>query len=248
MFTKIARVAAAGATVAVLSLTAIGCTDDDNATASVPKSACDAAVQLGAAFGDAPQDPAEIKTFVKQTMLPIAARLKAGVPAELTASTATLERTFTTIADTGDPSAVGGPDFEAAQRAIGDMVHNRCGAKAIDVDGVEYSFDNAPDKVRAGRVSVKFTNDGHEDHELVLLRRNDGVTDDLAAILHLPQEQMMQKATFVGVAYGSPGSTSYVAADLEPGTYFMVCSLPSGGNDGAEPHFAHGMQHTFTVS
>jgi hypothetical protein len=249
MFTKIARAAAAGAAVVALSLTAIGCGDDtDNAKATAPKAACDAAVQLGAAFGGAPQDPAEIKAFAKDTMLPIAQQLKASVPSELSSATATLERTFSTIADTGDPSAIGGPDFEEGQRAIGDMVHNRCGVKAIDVDGVEYAFDKAPDKLREGRVSVKFTNDGHEDHELVLLRRNEGVTDDLSTILHLPQDQMMQKATFVGVAYGSPGSTSYLAADLEPGTYFMLCSLPVGGNEGAEPHFSHGMQHTLTVS
>ena len=80
---------------------------------------------------------------------------------------------------------------------------------------------------------------------MVLFRRNDGVTENLGELMELPEEDLMSKVTFTGVTFGGPGTTNYVAMDLEPGTYFLLCFIPQG-EDGP-PRFMGGMQHTVTV-
>lgn len=94
-------------------------------------------------------------------------------------------------------------------------------------------------------MSFALENAGVEEHEMVLFRRNDGVTDSLDQLLELGEEEIFSKLTFTGVTFGGPGTTSYTAMDLEPGTYFLLCFIPQG-EDGP-PHFIGGMKHTVTV-
>ena len=46
-------------------------------------------------------------------------------------------------------------------------------------------------------MSFKFTNEGAEDHELAIARKNDGVTESFDELLALPEEEAMTKVTFV---------------------------------------------------
>ena len=97
-------------------------------------------------------------------------------------------------------------------------------------------------------MSIALDNTGAEDHELVLFRRADDATETFEEISQLPEEEQGAKMQFTGFTYGGPDSTSYLAADLEPGTYFFVCFLPTGGAEDGEPHFLHGMHATVEVA
>jgi hypothetical protein len=123
------------------------------------------------------------------------------------------------------------------------------------VTTTEYAFDGLPDTLDAGVTSFDLTNDGAEVHELVLLRKNDGVTETAEELLALPQAEALQKAMLLGVAGPvSDGNPAYVVADLEAGDYIAVCFIPVGTTsmDGpppeGAPHFTEGMVQEFTVS
>ncbi len=124
--------------------------------------------------------------------------------------------------------------------------------KAIAVDTLSLDFGQSPDFIvhntwlPAGRYGFAMENIGVEEHEMVLFRRNDGVTGSFEELAELG-DAMMEKVTFTGVAFGGPDTTSYAAVDLEPGTYFLVCFVPVGGGEDGAPHFMEGMQTTVEV-
>lgn len=215
---------------------------------TAPAAVCDGAVKLGAVMGEAPQDPAAIKDFATTKVLPVATSLAAALPSDLTPAGNDLVAGYKAVAATADPGALEAPAMANAQSTIGEFVHRQCPLAAVDVTALDYSYAGLPDTLRAGRTSFKLINKGKEDHEMVILRRNDGVTEDFEALSKLPQDQMFSKVTFTGVAFGKPGSTSFDALDLSPGTYFLMCSMPVGGKEGGAPHFTQGMQRTITVA
>lgn len=243
----------------------VGCGDDEPADASsdtstgsteaavaageVPEAACDASVDLSAAFGAAPEDPAGFTTFAEETLVPIGeAYTEAfGGDDELGAAATTVSEAFTGIVESGDPSALDSDEVNDARATLGRAVHDGCDLEQADITAVEYAYDGAPDELEAGRVSFALTNEGVEDHEIVLFRRDDDATESLEEILALG-DAGQEKMTFTGVAFGGPGTTSYMAADLDPGTYFLICFIPVGGGEDGAPHFTQGMQHTLTVS
>ncbi len=54
----------------------------------------------------------------------------------------------------------------------------------------------------------------------------------------------MAKLQFTGVTFGGPRTTNYVAVDLTPGDYFLVCFIHQGGGEDGPPqlpgrHAAH---------
>lgn len=236
--------AAAVSVVSLISLSACGSDDD----ASVSAAACDAAVGLSSAFGAAPQDPAEFAPFVEQQLMPFAHTLSAELDGEAADAASVLADTYMNIADTGDPSALDTPAVAEAQSTVGEAIHAGCDLQQVNVKAIEYAYDGAPDELKAGRVSFALSNEGVEQHEMVLFRRADGETDSFEELSKLPEDEMMSKVAFTGVAFGDPGTTAYAAMDLEPGTYFLVCFIPQGGGEDGPPHFMAGMQHTLTVT
>ena len=78
--------------------------------------------------------------------------------------------------------------------------------------------------------------------------RDSGETRGWDELSQLPEEEQGAAMQFTGVAFGDPGSTSYTTADLESGTYFVVCFLPVGGHEEGKPHFMEGMVQEITVS
>jgi hypothetical protein len=136
---------------------------------------------------------------------------------------------------------------------IDEYAHNECGYQQIEVTGKDYEFVGL-DEVSGGKTSVEFTNDGAEVHEIILARKNDGVTETFDEILELPEEESISKVTIFGPAIGPPGSTSYMLADLEPGEYVALCFIPQGMTSfeqeppEAPPHVALGMKQEFAIS
>lgn len=238
-----------------LALTLAGsltsCSDDDEASArtvAAPAAACDAAVDLGAAFGAMPEDPTEFATFAEEALVPIGVAFTDAFDGDDATGEAasTLAAAFEEIAETGDPSAFESEDVAAAQSTLGAKIHEDCDLEAIDVTAVEYAYQGVPTEIAAGRVSFALTNDGVEDHEIVLFRLADGVDASFEELME-QGDAAMASLEFTGVAFGGPGTTSYTVADLAPGTYFLVCFVPVGGGEDGPPHFMEGMQQTITV-
>ena len=227
-----------------LALGAAACSDDPDPVAA---DVCAAGRELGGIFLQAPEDPAEYASFAEETVLPIVHRLEGGVPSSLDGRIEDLDGIYTGVAETGDIESLHSDEHGEAMALVGDMVHTRCGAGQVEVEAVDYGF-GAPRDVDAGLTSVRFTNEGEEEHELVLMRRADGEARSLDELLELPEDEGMATMEMVGVTFASPGDTSFLSADLTPGTYSMVCFIPVGGGEEGEPHSAHGMKHTFTVA
>ena len=184
----------------------------------------------------------------------------ANAPGDLADSAAVLTDAVRDVLASGgqDFSSFETPEFTEAKTEVDGFTFAECPFDAaISVEGADYSFTGVPDEVPSGRVAVMFSNEGSEAHEIVLARRNDGVTDSFADLLALPEEEAMSKVTMVGGTFAPVnGSSSLLVADLEPGDYIAVCFVPVGTmmtDDGptegeGAPHLAHGMQQEFTVT
>jgi hypothetical protein len=111
-------------------------------------------------------------------------------------------------------------------------------AHEVVVTTTDFSF-RAPDTIPAGLTRVRLFNQGREPHHVQLARLDDGRTigelrDSLTAGADLPSW-----VTFVGGPNEpASGAPSEVIVSLTPGSYAMLCFIPSA--DGV-PHLAKGM-------
>jgi len=131
---------------------------------------------------------------------------------------------------------------------------------AVEIVAEDYSYGNVPASTPAG-TAFTMRNAGAEAHELVLVRRNAGVTESFEELLQLPEEEVFNLITVTGQVMANPGETAQgeVVAD-QPGDYMMICFFPVGmteipeGTPGPDaslpigpPHFTQGMLAEFTV-
>jgi hypothetical protein len=113
-------------------------------------------------------------------------------------------------------------------------------------------FSYAVSGLSAGAQLIQVANKGAEDHEAVFFRINEGKTfEDVRALLALPEEeqqeqQFMEVVSEAGAVTAAAGQTVYVEQELAPGSYALICFLPSPANGGA-PHFALGMAQEVVV-
>lgn len=239
--------------------------DDTTTTAAADDEAsayCDAELALETAGEPdidfetmTPEQQAEaVKTFATGTLRPLVDDLAPTVPDELQQHFTALDGAVTQLETTGDTAAFETPEVVAAAEAAHAYDLANCGWGSEQVTTTEYAFAGIPDTLDAGVTSFDLTNSGGEVHEMVLLRKNDGVTETAEEILALPQAEGLQKASLLGVAGPTPpGSPAYVVADLEAGDYIAVCFIPVGTTsfDGppaeGPPHFTQGMFQEFTV-
>ena len=132
--------------------------------------------------------------------------------------------------------------------------------ESVEVVATEYAFGNVPATAVPG-TAFTLKNAGSEAHELVLVRKNEGVTLSFDELLALPQDDALNQLAFLGQLVANPGDTAQgtVVADA-PGDYLMVCFIPQGltqlpeGSLGPDaslpagpPHFTLGMRQEFTV-
>ncbi len=210
---------------------------------------CDGVVGYQAATTGFPETPEEIALFVDDQVMPALDLMVEHSDGDLAASVGVLRDAILELKDSGDPTPLfEDPEVLGAQEAVGEATHHRCELQTIDVLAADYSFGGIPEEIDAGRVSIAFVNDGEEEHELVLLRRPDDSTMTLDEYLSGDPGALFEQAEFAGVLFAGPGGTMYTALDLDPGTYFAICMIPTGGDPEAEPHSAHGMTATLVVS
>lgn len=204
---------------------------------------CDNFVAAEAAFNEG--DPTEIATRLDE--------LDASAPADMAGQTKVITSTARTALETGDFSLFEGEEFIAAEDSTGEYRQEECGYEVVEVKAVNYEFTEAPTKVKAGTIAIEFTNDGTEAHEAAVVRVNDGVTESLEEILALPEEEAMERITFIGNTFAMPGDSSTGIVEVaEPGDYAFICFVPVGSTpDNPEadgpPHASVGMISEFTI-
>lgn len=117
----------------------------------------------------------------------------------------------------------------------------------VDVDLVDYGFD-APSSVPAGVTTFTTHDSGKEQHELQIVKLNDGVTwADVEKTLHGPAPDAVAAMVTMmgGVAPVEVGGSASVTVDLPAGSYGMLCFIPAA--DG-KSHMAHGMAKPLDVT
>ena len=110
----------------------------------------------------------------------------------------------------------------------------------IAVTAHDYYFEGLPSSVPAG-TSLTLTNAGSEVHELLVVRKNDGVTESFDELLALPPDEALQKATVVGILFAAPGESAAMGMDAtgapspmtaitvaQEGEYIAICTIPQG--------------------
>ncbi|NTU55365.1 MAG: hypothetical protein HGA79_03850 [Anaerolineales bacterium] len=109
----------------------------------------------------------------------------------------------------------------------------------------DFQFD-MPDSLPAGALTVEVINDGPESHEFNIYRLEDGKTaNDVLEFLNGAGGP--PPFTPVGGLNGlGTGLKGYAELNLEPGTYIVICMIPSPKAEG-HPHFTLGMIKQFTV-
>ncbi|HKG25042.1 MAG TPA: hypothetical protein VKB09_05295 [Thermomicrobiales bacterium] len=118
------------------------------------------------------------------------------------------------------------------------------GAARVAVELSDYAFSLSRSSVAGPDVVLAGTNTGREDHEILVLRLARGVSTD--ALLRQPGPGLPEGVTFIGQVTISPGGRAdLVLVDLPPGSYAIVCLLPT--SDGT-PHLALGMRARLRVT
>ena len=118
----------------------------------------------------------------------------------------------------------------------------------VEVGLIDMALRGFEEPIPAGPTLWRVTNHGTTWHDVSTLKAPDGSTvDDLFAAFETASEDQVFPdgyTTTGGVGATSPGVTTWVEMDLQPGTHIAACFLP--GEDGM-PHAFHGMIATFEV-
>lgn len=144
--------------------------------------------------------------------------------------------------------------------------------KTVEVNMVDYKFENLPAAVAAGTKFTVTNESKRELHEFVAIRLDDSETRTADQLVKLPEAQL---ATVLGgepatVLLAAPNDGKQIDAVgdgtlTEPGRYLIICAIPTGADPqayldaaakatdgppqvaGGPPHFAAGMYGEVTV-
>jgi hypothetical protein len=254
------------ASVAVLALAsglaACGGDDDDDAGSTTETTAegdaesadtelCDENIELNAALGGLfeSEDPAAIQAaYADSGIADLLTEFEENAPDEIAADISAGASAIRQLGEEGDPSAM--ETFDPTE--VDAYFFENCDYVTSEVTAKDFSFEGIDDEYEAGSMSFKFTNEGAEEHEIAIARKNDGVTESWEELFALPEEEALSKVSVVTQGFASPGQTSYTTGVLEPGEHVAVCFIPQGTVGDTEgtgqPHFMLGMSQEFTVS
>jgi hypothetical protein len=117
-------------------------------------------------------------------------------------------------------------------------------AVRVRVEMTEYAYSLSRAEVAGPSLVLAGTNSGEEDHEILVLRLDRGVSTD--ALLREPGPGLPRGVTFIGqVTVPAGAEAELVLVGLPPGSYAIVCLLPT--RDGT-PHLALGMRARLRVT
>jgi hypothetical protein len=116
---------------------------------------------------------------------------------------------------------------------------------AMTVTASDFTFDG-PAEIPAGLTTIRLVNRGPSLHHIQLIKLEQGKTvDDLLAAFKAPGPPPNWISYAGGPNPPEPGSTTNVTLTLEPGSYAMVCFIPTP--DGT-PHVMKGMARALSVT
>ncbi|HVH68639.1 MAG TPA: hypothetical protein VM716_12300 [Gemmatimonadales bacterium] len=118
----------------------------------------------------------------------------------------------------------------------------------VTITAIDYAFQG-PDTIPAGLTTLRFINQGKELHHVSLVRLGGGKTvADFQAGLQAAMKNHTPPPAWIAFDGGpnasTPGDTATTTQLLEPGSYVLVCWIPSA--DGV-PHIMKGMFRPLTV-
>lgn len=148
--------------------------------------------------------------------------------------------------DGGETDAGGGDNEKSEAPASDDAPSGESGGGELTISAVDFAFE-LPSTATAGKTDIVFENNGKEPHELVMV----GLSEDAPPInelIELPEKKAEE--FFTGQPISSegpigPGETKDISAELEPGTYGLVCFVESKKEK--QPHAFLGMINSLTV-
>ena len=104
----------------------------------------------------------------------------------------------------------------------------------VEVTGVEYAFSGLPETLEVGS-EISFTNDGAELHEIVIIRKADGVTESIEELLAMeaegrdPMAEGLVEMVGQGPLIAFPGTSAEGVLVLDqPGEHVALCFIPQG--------------------
>ncbi len=228
-------------------LLALGACGDDDEAAAANTAACDAWIAA---------DDAVISFLF--TGEGSAESVNASMDAVIAAAPDDLKATVTELKTEAQPQ-LNDPELDGSERTLelyGDAIAwtgDNCDVETVDVTAKDYKYEGVPTALKTGYHVVNFSNKGTEAHEMFTFKINDGVTETVAELLELPEEEVMTKITPVNSVWAMPDGSDTASWNLAtPGKYASICFVSQGSVGEAEgdgpPHFTLGMIHEFTVS
>ena len=132
------------------------------------------------------------------------------------------------------PTAVESPEAEGG-----------AAASTVNVSLIEWSVVPDTTSVAAGPVTFNATNDGVENHELVVIR-SDLAPDALPVVEGKVDEEQVE---VIGeIEEFASGTTESATFDLEPGSYALICNIVEEEEGEHESHYQRGMRTAFEVT
>lgn len=257
------RKAGATALVAVLLGGAAACGDDDDSDATDdtapaqddvaagdPAAYCDALLEFNSAVFEVEleEDATEDQVVeVGEQLAPLSQRMADNAPPEVADAIEGLHTTAIEPLLEGEAEAFNSDETFGQYTALVDASGPVCDFQEVSVVGKDWFYEGVPATLAAGQYSIALANEGTEEHELVLFRKQDATPLDPAELSTLSDEEFEAKLTFAGAAFAPPGGSGSTLTELEPGSYVMLCGLPVGGAEDGKPHFEAGMLAEFTV-
>ena len=144
--------------------------------------------------------------------------------------------------DDGDPSEADGGASNDTPDATTAEVETPAAPFEWEVTSVDFGYELATSEVPAGPVQVTQVNEGDEEHQVTLIRLDDGQSaDDLATLIAEEGDAALAPAAFAGGPNGVPGGeTNTALVELAAGEYVAYCFIPQ--------HAQQGMVEPFTVT
>ena len=158
------------------------------------------------------------------------------------AGTAGPDTVATTLETTAESTAAPTSRRARTRRlAPADRRHRRLSVRTtslsgvIEIEAVDYAFENLPDNVPAGTRLTLANTANAELHELVAIRLPDDETRAVEELMQLPEAELgaiIGAGPPTAVLLAAPGGEQIAAVGdgtlSEPGRYLVFCSIPSG--------------------
>ena len=238
----------------MILVTIAGCGDDRDSDAVSSNEFCTDLIAVQASDPEIPEDAsdeeaAEIsQRFWAEELIPAVRDVRDAAPPTVVDDVSSL----LVLLDEMGPAALDAPEFIKLNTRINMAAIDDCNVNALDVTAIDHAYEDAPTTIKAGPVGFRFRNAGMQDHEMLLLRKNDGTEESFDELLRLPRQEIEEKVTGFGTYFAAPGDTEARIVTLPAGAFLMVCTLPAEPADGesdsqGSPHFMLGMTHEFSV-